>query len=84
MNKRLTISAYARNLFNKSINFNSTTETPSFRFYTETHYPQRSFGFNISYRIGELKAGVKKAARSIQNDDVKSGGGDSKGDPASN
>lgn len=84
LNKRLTLSAYARNLFNKSINFNSTTETPSFRFYTETHYPQRSFGFNISYRIGELKAGVKRAARSIQNDDVKGGGGDSKGAPASN
>jgi Outer membrane receptor proteins, mostly Fe transport len=31
LNKRLTLSAYARNLFNKSINFNSTTETPSFR-----------------------------------------------------
>lgn len=83
LNKRLTLSAYARNLFNKSINFSSTTETPSFRFYTESHYPQRSFGINISYRIGELKAGVKKAARSIQNDDVK-GGGDSKGAPASN
>ena len=83
LDKRLTISAYARNPFNKSINFNSTMETTSFRLYSETHYPQRSFGFNISYRIGELKAGVKKAARSIQNDDVK-GGGDSKGAPASN
>ncbi|WP_321438746.1 outer membrane beta-barrel family protein [uncultured Bacteroides sp.] len=83
LNKRLTVSTYARNPFSKSINFSSTTETPSFRLYSETHYPQRSFGFSISYRIGELKAGVKKAARSIQNDDVKSGG-DSKGAPASN
>jgi hypothetical protein len=30
---------------------------------------------SISYRIGELKASVKKAARSISNDDVKGGGG---------
>lgn len=29
---------------------------------------------SISYRIGELKASVKKAARSISNDDVKGGG----------
>ena len=33
------------------------------------------FGVSVSYRIGELKASVKKAARSISNDDVKGGGG---------
>ena len=80
LNKRLTISMYARNPFSKNINFSSTKETTNFRSYSETQYPQRGFGFNISYRIGELKASVKKAARSIQNDDVK-GGGDSKGTP---
>ena len=39
------------------------------------------FGVSISYRIGELKATVKKAARTISNDDVKSGesGGSSGG-----
>ena len=30
---------------------------------------------SISYRIGELKASVKKAARTIENDDVKGGDG---------
>ena len=29
---------------------------------------------SISYRIGELSASVKKAERSISNDDVKGGG----------
>lgn len=38
-------------------------------------YPNRYYGFSISYRFGELKASVKKAARSIDNDDVKGGGG---------
>ena len=38
-------------------------------------YPSRYYGFSISYRLGELKASVKKAARSIDNDDVKGGGG---------
>ncbi|WP_262351999.1 hypothetical protein [Bacteroides bouchesdurhonensis] len=32
--------------------------------------------FSISYRIGELKASVKKASWSINNDDVKEGGGE--------
>ena len=31
-------------------------------------------GIGISYRLGSLKAQVKKAARSIENDDVQSSG----------
>lgn len=83
LDKRLTISIYARNPFNKDQKYHSTIETTDFHSYSESTYPQRSFGFNISYRIGELKANVKKAARSIENDDVKSGG-DSKGTQGSN
>jgi len=30
--------------------------------------------FSVSYRLGSLKASVKKAARTIENDDVKGGG----------
>ena len=30
------------------------------------------FGLSVSWRIGELSSGVKKAERSIENDDVKS------------
>jgi hypothetical protein len=37
------------------------------------------FAVTVSYRIGELKASVRKAERSISNDDVKSGGGNSGG-----
>jgi hypothetical protein len=33
------------------------------------------FSLTLSYRIGELRASVRKAERSISNDDVKSGGG---------
>ena len=42
---------------------------------SSSKYPSRYYGFSISYRLGELKASVKKAARSIDNDDVKGGGG---------
>ena len=40
---------------------------------------RQGFGISVSYRIGELKASVKKAARTISNDDVKSGGSGSGG-----
>ncbi len=42
-------------------------------------YTRQRFGVSVSYRIGELKASVKKAARTISNDDVKSSGGEGGG-----
>lgn len=72
---RLTVSVYGSNLFSKYMNFENTTFGENFYSTNKSRYPNRSFGMSISYRIGELKASVKKAARSINNDDVKSGGG---------
>lgn len=72
---RLTVSVYGSNLFSKYINFDNTTFGENFYSTSKSRYPNRSFGMSISYRIGELKASVKKAARSISNDDVKGGGG---------
>ena len=51
------------------------TEGQNFMSRSSSKYPNRYYGFSISYRIGELKASVKKAARSIDNNDVKGGGG---------
>lgn len=76
---RLTVSAYASNLFSKYINFDNTTFGQNFYSTSKSRYPNRSFGMSISYRIGELKASVKKAARSINNDDVKGGSGEGGG-----
>ena len=72
---RLTVSVYGSNLFSKYMDFNNTTFGENFYSTSKSRYPNRSFGMSISYRIGELKASVKKAARSISNDDVKGGGG---------
>ena len=72
---RLTVSVYGSNLFSKYMNFNNTTFGENFYSTSKSRYPNRSFGMSISYRIGELRASVKKAARSISNDDVKDGGG---------
>lgn len=73
--KRLTISLNSSNLFNKYITFKNNINTSTFCSSTSTRIPMRYYGFNISWRFGELKAQVKKAARSINNDDLKSGGG---------
>lgn len=79
MNKRLTLSAFASNFFKKYMEYNSRTENTGFIQDGWSKYDNLSFGISVSFRIGELKASVKKAARTISNDDVKSGGGDSGG-----
>ena len=79
LNKRLTLSAFASNFFKKYMDQSSTTEGAGFIRESSYKYSRQRFGISVSYRIGELKASVKKAARTISNDDVKSGGGDSVG-----
>lgn len=77
--ERLTLSAYCSNFLGKYRTYNSTTSGANFISKSHDKYVNRSFGISISYRIGELKASVKKVARSIDNDDVKGGGGNSGG-----
>ena len=72
---RFTVSAYVGNIFEKYRSYNNTTMGENFLSKSSSRYQSRSFGISLSYRIGELKASVKKAARSINNDDVKGGGG---------
>lgn len=79
LDKRLTLSAFASNFFKKYMDQSSTTEGSGFVRESNYKYSRQRFGVSVSYRIGELKASVKKAARTISNDDVKSGGGDSVG-----
>lgn len=37
-------------------------------------FTQQRFSLSVSYRFGELKASVRKAERTISNDDLKGGG----------
>lgn len=74
MNRRLSLSAFASNFFKKYNKFESHIEGQGFIQDSWNKHPQMRFGLSVSYRIGELKASVKKAARTITNDDVKSGG----------
>jgi len=75
IDKRLTISAFAGNFFKKYQRHTSETFDKAFYDRSNMHYSRQRFGVSISYRIGELKASVKKAARTISNDDVKGGEG---------
>ncbi len=71
---RLNISISTSNIFQKYQTYNNETLTDTFRSWSESKSPNRYVNLSISWRFGELKTHVKKTARSIQNDDVKSGG----------
>lgn len=79
LNKRLTLSAFASNFFKKYTSPTSSIEGVGFTQDSWNRYTRQRFGVSVSYHIGELKASVKKAARTISNDDVKSGGGEGGG-----
>ncbi len=72
---RLSLNLYCSNVFEKYRTYNSHTKGDNFISKSSGKYPNRYVGFSIGYRIGELKASVKKAARSISNDDVRGGEG---------
>ncbi|MDR3227415.1 MAG: TonB-dependent receptor [Prevotellaceae bacterium] len=76
---RLSIGISARNFLNRQMSQKSVTEGVNFRYEGKATYSQYAIGFNINYRLGNLKASVKKASRTIVNDDVKSGEGSSSG-----
>ena len=78
LKKRLTLSAFASNFFKKYQHPTSSIEGVGFIQDSWNKYTRQRFGVSVSYRIGELKASVKKAARTISND-VKSSGGEGGG-----
>ena len=82
LKNRLNLTISASNFLKKYKRYNYTTEDTSFHADSWSKNVNQSFSLSISYRIGELKASVRKAERSISNDDVKGGessggGGDS-------
>lgn len=75
LSKKLNVSMYVRNPFEKTVAFSSYTQTTQFRTDNNSTRLARGFGMSVSYRFGEMKAQIKKAQRGISNDDVKGGGG---------
>ena len=74
LKNRLNLTLSATNFLKKYKTFNYTTEDAFFHADSWSKSVNQSFSLSISYRIGELRASVRKAERSISNDDVKGGG----------
>ena len=83
MKNRLNMTISATNFLKKYKQFHYTTEDTSFHVDSWSKNVQQRFNLSISYRIGELKASVKRVERSITNDDVKSGGSSDSGNSSS-
>lgn len=74
LDKRLSVSAFATDIFGRHRTSKTRLEGTNYIQRNAYRQQKQSFGLSISYRLGELKASVKKAQRTISNDDVKSGG----------
>ena len=74
---RLNFNLYASNFLDAKRHYKSTVTGANFITHSDSSYNPWRVGINVSWRIGELSSGVKKVARSISNDDIKSaeGGG---------
>lgn len=80
LKKRLTVSAFASNFAKKYNRETSNMADANFVQDSWNRYSRQRFGMSISYRFGDLKASVKKVARGISNDDVKTEGGEGVGE----
>jgi ferric enterobactin receptor len=74
---KLSFSGSVSNPFQKYRSWENTSE--GFNFSQTNNYQNyyRRFNVSMNYRFGKLKTQIKKNARGIKNDDVKSGGGTS-------
>lgn len=80
MDKRLTLTAYIINPFGKRyFCYRSETVADNFRTTASSSWCQLYYGVSVSFRIGKLKASVKHTERTVENNDVKQGGGGGKG-----
>ncbi|GHV22719.1 hypothetical protein FACS189428_5200 [Clostridia bacterium] len=74
LDKKLTLRLYVDNPLGQNLKLSSKQTTPQFHYESDNIQKMRRFGISVSYRFGEMKTQIKKAQRSIQNDDNMSGG----------
>lgn len=70
---RLSLSLMCSNFFSRYRTFRSETLTETFHSESATRIDFLRFGIGLRYRLGSLKTQVKKASRSIENNDVVGG-----------
>ncbi len=74
---RLTVQLSASNPFKKYNTYSQNIDQGDVTGWSRGRYAQHSFDISVSFRFGSLKASVKRANNSIQNDDLIGGGGGS-------
>ena len=75
LKRKLMLSLSFNNPFTKELKFRNESSTPDFKYFSENINISRSLRLNLSYNFGKMGENVRKAKRSIQNDDLKSGEG---------
>ncbi len=71
---RLTVELSTFCPFSPNRTFSTTTETTAFRSTTAAHiHGMARFSIGLRWRLGKLQASVKKAAHTIENNDVQGG-----------
>jgi hypothetical protein len=82
LNKRLSIRVNAMSFFTENLKVEQTMNSDDFYQKSTTIHPFRQFSISVSYRFGEMKSQIKKAQRTIQNEDQMNGGNSNSGENA--
>lgn len=75
LSDKLNVNISASNMFSDKQTFRNVVNNPTFTSESYNIYRRRFFSIRVSYRFGEMKAQIKKAARGINNDDSMGGSG---------
>ena len=70
-NKRLTLNAWGNLLFTRRWHNRNIITLANSSYESDYSFCPSKFGLNVSLRLGDLKSSVKKAERTIKNDDSK-------------
>lgn len=70
LGEKLTLALRGQNFLQPYTGTRNKQIYPDFHLAQKTRYYDNSFGISVSFRFGELKENVRKAARSITNDDL--------------
>lgn len=71
--KKLDISVTLSNPFNKYTQNKNYFDTPTYNGWNAYKQSDRRLNFSVSWRFGKQNIGVKRAARTIENDDISGG-----------
>lgn len=72
--KKLTASVSVNDPFRERMIFTNRMTDPNFTMTSKSYYYSRMFRVNISWQVGKLSEQIKKARRTISNEDLKGGG----------